>query len=197
MNKAHSKHRQLSCQQSPRRQFVKQASYTIAGLFTYSIFTEAAQAKTYLSIDQAKNILLPGRELQRIDVELTKAQKKSIQKAAKVRVRSSKLSAWKSQSNEWFIVDQIIGKHENIDMAFAIDANGLVMGLEVLTYRESYGHQIRIPKWRAQFVGRSNKDHLKLDEQVKNISGATLSCAHVTDGVNRLTQTWLQVLKNL
>ncbi|MFT5572921.1 MAG: Na+-translocating ferredoxin:NAD+ oxidoreductase RnfG subunit [Cryomorphaceae bacterium] len=196
MNKAPSKQRQLRCRQSPRRQFVKQASFALAGLFT-SMSAKPVLAKTYLSIDQAKMVLLPGRELQKTDVEFTKEQKKSIQRASNVRVRSNTLNAWKSLDHEWFIVDQIIGKHENIDMAFAIDAKGQIMGLEVLTYRESYGHQIRIPKWRAQFVGKSSKDHLKLDQQIRNISGATLSCAHVTDGVNRLTQTWQLVLKDL
>jgi len=53
------------------------------------------------------------------------------------------------------------------------------------------------PKWREQFLGRGAYEHLKLDQQIKNISGATLSCKHITDGVNRLTQTWDQVLRHL
>ena len=52
------------------------------------------------------------------------------------------------------------------------------------------------PKWRAQFLGKDDSEHLKLDEQIKNISGATLSCRHVTDGINRLTQTWKLVLQH-
>ncbi len=41
-------------------------------------------------------------------------------------------------------------------------------------------------QWRAQFVGKTSKSTLKLDRDVKNISGATLSCRHITDGVKRL-----------
>ena len=51
------------------------------------------------------------------------------------------------------------------------------------------------PKWLAQFHFKGAESVLKLDDQIKNISGATMSCRHVTDGVNRLTQTWQQVLK--
>jgi Na+-translocating ferredoxin:NAD+ oxidoreductase RnfG subunit len=151
-------------------------------------------AKTYLSIDQAKLALLPNETLSPHDITLTDEQRKSIAKASKVRVRSKFLRAWKSDKGNWFIVDQIIGKHENIDMAFAIDNKGVMLGLEILTYRESYGHEIRHPKWRAQFSGKTAATHLKLDRNIKNISGATLSCAHVTDGVNRLLHTWQQVL---
>jgi len=63
-----------------------------------------------------------------------------------------------------------------------------------LTYRESYGHEIRHPKWRAQFQGKTVAKRLKLDRDIKNISGATLSFSHVTDGVNRLLKTWELVL---
>lgn len=153
--------------------------------------------KTYLSSEQAQTVLLPNETLQVSDITLSESQRKQIAKASKVRVRSDFLRAWKSDKGNWFIVDQIIGKHENIDMAFAISDNGEMLGLEVLTYRESYGHEIRHPKWRAQFHGKTSDKRLKLDREIKNISGATLSCAHVTDGVNRLLQTWKIVLSQI
>ena len=84
----------------------------------------------------------------------------------------------------------------NIDLAVALTHEGKVKGLEVLTYRETYGHEIRNAKWRAQFHGRDNSERLRLDKQIRNITGATLSCRHVTDGINRLTHTWDQVLRH-
>ena len=40
--------------------------------------------------------------------------------------------------------------------------------------------------WRNQFVHKSAADPLKLDQDIRNISGATLSSRHVTEGVRRL-----------
>ena len=91
----------------------------------------------------------------------------------------------------------MIGKHENIDIAVGLTDAGRVTGIEVLVYRETYGHEIRNARWRAQFHGRDHSEILKLDHQIKNISGATLSCRHITDGINRLTHTWDQVLRKL
>jgi Na+-translocating ferredoxin:NAD+ oxidoreductase RnfG subunit len=159
--------------------------------------TNAAYAKTYLTIDQAKKVLLKDMSSKEIEVYLTKDQMKSIQRASNVRVNNSKLNAQKTKDGGWFIVDQVIGKHENIDIAVALSSNGKVKGIEVLTYRETYGDEIMNPKWLAQFFGRGNEEYLKLDKQIKNISGATLSCRHITDGINRLTHTWDQVLKYL
>lgn len=180
-----------------RRSFIKTTSLVMGGLLLPGI---QLHAKNYLSIDQAKQLLWGDIAMTPVLVELTKGQIKKIKKASKVRVRNSKLQAWKTADNGWFIVDQVIGKHENIDLAVGLTSEGKVKGIEILTYRESYGHEVQNPKWRGQFhdwrPGQPN-NILKLDREIKNISGATLSCRHVTDGINRLTHTWDQVLKHL
>jgi len=35
-------------------------------------------------------------------------------------------------------------------------------------------------------VGRSHADPVQIGQDIQNISGATLSCQHVTDGIRRL-----------
>ena len=159
--------------------------------------TVNVNAQTYLTIEQAREIMWQDTAMQPVPVILTKQQMKSIAKASKVRVINKKLNAWKTADGGWFIVDQVIGKHENIDIAVSLTAAGKVKSIEVLTYRETYGGQVRHPKWLAQFHGRDNSEYLQLDKQIKNISGATLSCRHITDGINRLTHTWDQILKYL
>jgi Na+-translocating ferredoxin:NAD+ oxidoreductase RnfG subunit len=155
-----------------------------------------AVAKTYLTVPQAQKSLWGGTALRQQDVTLTKEQMKSIQAACKVRVRSNTVRAWKAGGGGWFIVDQIIGKHEFIDMAVAIGSDGKVKGVEILEYRESYGHQIINVKWLAQFIGKGPGKRLEIDKDIRNISGATLSSVHVMEGVNRLIETWSQVLRN-
>ena len=177
-----------------RRKFSQLIGALPIGLF---LVPQISCAKTYLSRDEAQRAIMGDLTLTPIAVELTRDQMHAIRKASKVRVRRPKLNAWKSADGHWFLVDQVIGKHENIDMAVGIDPTGGVMGIEILVYRETYGHQIRQPKWLAQFLGKDHRERLRLDHQIKNISGATLSCRHVTDGINRLTQTWVQVLQHI
>ncbi len=80
----------------------------------------------------------------------------------------------------------MIGKHEFITYAVGLTSEGAVRGIEIMDYRESYGGQVRDPKWRAQFVGKTKTAPLTLDRDIKNISGATLSSRHLTDGVRRV-----------
>lgn len=155
-----------------------------------------ANAEVFYTIDEARKALWQDTPMEATPITLTKEQMKSIKSASKVRVLTNKINAWKTETGGWFIVDQVIGKHEMIDMAVAIDKDGKIKGLKVMTYVESYGDEVKHPKWLAQFIGRNNSEHLKLDKQIDNISGATLSCRHITDGVNRWTHTWDQILRN-
>jgi Na+-transporting NADH:ubiquinone oxidoreductase subunit NqrC len=58
--------------------------------------------------------------------------------------------------------------------------------VDILQYRESYGGEIRSPSWLAQFVGKTNSSQLQVGSDIRNISGATLSSHHVTEGVKRI-----------
>ncbi len=149
----------------------------------------AAEATTYLSVEAAQRVLLPNQEVVRVERRLDAKQAKAIEKESGTRVRDPLLAAWRTARGDWFLVDRVVGKHEFITYAVAVSAEGAVLGIEILDYRETYGDEIREPSWRAQFLGKKAGDPIKLGSSIRNISGATLSCRHVTDGVRRLLAT--------
>ncbi len=146
-------------------------------------------ATVYLTVEQAQAQLMPGHTMTPVAVTLSTAQVAQIEKASGVRVREREVRAWRADSDAMFFIDRVIGKHDFITYALAINAAGAVTGLEILEYRETYGGQVRNPAWRAQFSGKRHGAALKLDADIRNLSGATLSCRHVTDGVKRLLAT--------
>jgi hypothetical protein len=149
-----------------------------------------AYAAVYLSVEQAQQLMFPGAGFEALPLTLTDAQAKAIEKASDTNVRSNELHVWKVSTGGWFIVDEVVGKHEFIPIALALDASGAVKDVEILEYREAYGDQVRGADWRAQFNGKRNGDKLVLTETIENISGATLSSKHITDGVRRLLSTY-------
>ncbi len=153
-----------------------------------------AYATVFLSVEQAQAAIFPGATLTEDARTLTPEQARAIAKAAGVKPLSPSLKAWKVAAADgrpagWFIVDEVVGKHEFITFALGIDAGGAVKGVEILDYREVYGSEVRLPAWRAQFTGKRSSSPLVLDKDVRNISGATLSSRHVTDGIKRLLVT--------
>lgn len=157
-------------------------------------------ATTYLTIAQAQKLCFPeATQFVSADVKLNREQMKSIEKDSGVRVRLDAQKVWRvlagDKSLGWFIQDEVLGKHEFIQWVLALNADGSVKQIEILDYRETYGYEIRNEKWRAQFHGKQHGAKLKLDDDIKNISGATLSCRHITDGVKRLLSLYELMLK--
>jgi len=104
---------------------------------------------------------------------------------------------WRSSDGGWFIVDEVLGKHEMVKYALAISANGSIKGIEIMEYVESYGYEVADATWRQQFVGKTSGSTLKLKQDIQNLSGATLSCKHLTDGIKRLMVMHELALKDL
>ena len=155
-----------------------------------------AHATVYLTPEQAQAAMFPGETLKPNFLSLNLTDVQAITKASGVSPLGRQLKAWRATSGGWLIIDQVIGKHDFITYAVALDARGTLKSVEILDYRESYGGQVRDPRWRAQFVGKRAGAPLQLGREIKNISGATLSSRHVTDGVRRLLATYAIVLAN-
>ena len=156
-----------------------------------AIIAPAAYAVEYLTVPQAQLVLFPEAEgFVDATVALSKEQRKAIEKQSGVRQRWDKQVVWRAEKSGalhgWFIVDEVIGKHEFITYAVGLAPDGKVRGIEILVYRETHGYQVRNPDWRGKFVGKTLADPFKLDQDIPNISGATLSCRNVTDGVTRV-----------
>ena len=155
----------------------------------------SVHAVTYLNVEQAQQAIFPGKKLTTAAVKLTSEQRKAIEKDSGIRVRNPEQKVWKVEGGGWFILDEVLGKHEFITYAVGLNEDGSVKQIEVLDYRETYGGQVRDEKWRAQFTGKKHGAKLKLDEDIQNISGATLSSRHIADGVRRLLAFHELVLK--
>ena len=158
------------------------------------VISAPAQATVYLSVEQAQAVMFPGATFSPDFLTLTPEQMRAVEKASDVNVLTPQLKAWKVSGGGWFIVDQVVGKHEFIPFALAIDAQGAVKAVEILEYRETYGDQVRNASWRAQFSGKTKDAPLRLGGDIESISGATLSSRHITDGVKRLLATHALVL---
>ena len=131
--------------------------------------TSSAHAVQYLSVPQAQKLAFPSA------TQFVEAQ------AGRV---------WKAEAGGkvigLFVFDRVVGKHLYIDYAVSLDPAGRVHRVDILQYRESYGGEVRQASWLAQFVGKTSASPLQVDSDIRNISGATLSSHHVTEGVKKI-----------
>jgi Na+-translocating ferredoxin:NAD+ oxidoreductase RnfG subunit len=152
--------------------------------------SSTAYATTYFTTEQAQQAIFPGEIMAPAFVTLSDAQAAEVEKRADVRVRHREIKLWKAEKGGWFILDEVVGKHEFITYAVGLNSDGTIRQIEVVDYREAYGYEVRNPDWRQQFVGKGPADPLDLNRDVRTISGATLSCKHIADGVRRILATY-------
>ena len=154
-------------------------------------FVMPAHATDYLNESQAQKVLFPDADqFIKKSVTLTDDQLTKIKDLSGVRQRSNNPAIWRVQKKStllgWFYVDEVVGKHEFITYATAVDSEGKVLGVEIMSYRETHGGEVRTEAWRKNFKGKSLADPFKLDKDIPNITGATLSCRNLLDGVKRI-----------
>ncbi len=173
------------------------SEFAFVALPISALVAPSAFAVQYLTVDQAQKEIFPGKTFVTASVKLSSAQRKAIERASGVRVLRDEQQVWRvNGGGGWFIVDEVVGKHEFITYALGLNPDGSVKQIEIMDYRETYGGEIRNASWRAQFAGKTGKSQVKLDSDIKNISGATLSCRHITDGVKRLLAFYEVALKH-
>ena len=156
-----------------------------------------AHARINVGVEEAQQRLFPGHKLSPHPVFLTEAQRDTMRAQSSVREPFKSERIWRSSDGGWFIVDEVLGKHEMVKYALAISANGSIKGIEIMEYVESYGYEVADAAWRQQFVGKTSGSTLKLKQDIQNLSGATLSCKHLTDGIKRLMVMHELALKDL
>jgi Na+-transporting NADH:ubiquinone oxidoreductase subunit NqrC len=157
-------------------------------------------ATQYLTVAQAQRVCFAqATRFVASPVVLTNDQTTAIEKDSGIKVRNSDQKVWTAYSESkflgWFMVDDVIGKHDYITWALALLPDGSVKQIEILEYRENYGSEVRNEKWRSQFAGKKRGAAFKIDQDIKNISGSTLSSRHIADGVKRLLSFYEIVLK--
>ena len=151
----------------------------------------AAYATRYLTVEEAQRLAVPAAtQFVEAHVIFRPSDVATIERRSGQRVQARGQQVWRAQADGrllgFFIVDYVIGKHLVIDYSVALEPDGRVKGVEVLEYRESYGSEITSHSWLRQFVGKTGRDAVTVDKDIRNISGATLSSQHVTEGVKRI-----------
>lgn len=150
-----------------------------------------ASAAVYASAEEAQRELFPdATSFDAVQVSLSESQLQEIARLAGPQAGHGMLRVWSAQQGTTVLghvfVDEVIGREDFITYAVGIRADGVLLPVHVLEYRESHGGEIRNPRWLAQFAGRSSLQQLRFRTDIKNIAGATLSSEHVTAGVRRI-----------
>lgn len=175
---------------------LKLSGLIFAGLLPVPIVVAA----DYLSVDAAQKAVFPEADaFNEVVVHQSADQLQALLAKAGPQPPHGMIRIWEATRNGALLghvfVDEVVGRQNLITYSVGIDTEGSLRNLEIMAYRESHGGEIRNAAWRGQFDHHGNLDQLRFRTDIKNISGATLSSEHVTQGVRWLLALWQAALR--
>lgn len=152
---------------------------------------EMTMAEVYLTEEEALKLMFPKSERIKKDIVRVSADKK---KVVEERI------GWKFPENDfevfigetgpqidgYALIQNTIGKHKPMTYMVGVDNTGHVLNVELLVFRESRGSEVRTKRFNAQYEGKTVADPVRLNKDIINISGATMSVRSMTAGIKRV-----------
>lgn len=96
----------------------------------------------------------------------------------------------------YFYYGQAPTKVDVFDYIVVFDEDLILKKIKVLAYREDYGGEICSKRWLKQFNELSIEDSISYKDEIKGISGATISAKSMTITINRLLKSLAIIQKN-
>src|SRR5262249_12332050 len=146
--------------------------------------------ETLATREQALKIVLPkAAEFVAESKALTAEQRESLQKQSGLRFPESNYDWFLGKDSGkgvgYSVILNEIGKREYITFMVGIDPQGKVTDVVVMEYRESRGGEVKEQRFLKQFHGKRSSDALRVNQDIVNYTGATLSSQAIARGVKR------------
>ena len=152
---------------------------------------ELGHMEIFFTEDEAAKVMFPdSKHIRRETLALTAEQKDIVEQRIGWKFPETSFPVYIGETegkiDGYAIVQNTIGKHRPITYMVGIDPEGEVMNFEVLVYREARGNEIATKRFNYQYQGKDVRDPIRINRDIINISGATMSVRSASAGVKRV-----------
>jgi hypothetical protein len=152
---------------------------------------EMNMAEVYLKEDESLKIMFPKSEQVRKElIKLSPEKKALIEERIGWKFPEESFEVYigetGTQIDGYAVVQNTIGKHKPMTYMVGVDNKGLVSDIELLVFREARGSEVRQKRFNAQYEGKSVLDPVRINKDIINISGATMSVRSMSAGIKRV-----------
>ncbi|GJL56000.1 MAG: hypothetical protein NPIRA02_31320 [Nitrospirales bacterium] len=152
---------------------------------------ELGHLEVYFTEDEAAKVMFPDSDhIRKTTLSLSPKQKKLVEEQIGWKFPEDSFTTYIGETggkaDGYAIVQNTIGKHRPITYMVGVDTEGEVSNFEVLVYREARGNEIATKRFNYQFQGKDVRDPIRINRDIINISGATMSVRSASAGVKRV-----------
>jgi Na+-translocating ferredoxin:NAD+ oxidoreductase RnfG subunit len=149
-----------------------------------------ARADVYLDEKHASGLVLRGStSVDREEKLLSAADRAELEKVSGLRFPALQYTFFIGRKGGeiagYAVVMNEIGKSEPITFMVGVGTDGRVGDVAVMVFRESRGWEVKEPRFTRQFRGKKLDNPIRVNQDVMNYTGATLSSEAVARGVKK------------
>ncbi len=149
------------------------------------------QLQTYLTEEQALALVFPEcDEVVTDEFVMTPEEKNSLEKLLSRRLYEDGFRVYigkkEGSIQGYAIITEEIGKFHPFTFVVGVGTDGKISNVAVLVYRESRGGEIAKKRFLYQFMGKSFKNPVRINKDIINITGATMSVQCMCAGVRKV-----------
>ncbi len=165
-----------------------------AELGRYLTPQEMLQEDVFLTEDEAAKLMFPKSErIEREILRLTPEQKTKIEERIGWHFPETEFTVYIGKTggriDGYAVVQNTIGKHKPMTYMVGVYPNGEVSNVEVMVFREARGSEVRTKRFNSQYEGKTVFDPIRINRDIINLTGATLSVRSMSAGVKRALVT--------
>ena len=152
---------------------------------------EMMMAEVFMSEEQAVKTMLQKSHLVHKEViQLTQEKKELIEQRIGWKFPEDSFEVYIGQTGNridgYAMVHNTIGKHKHMTYMVGVDAKGACFDVELLVFREARGSEVGRKRFNTQYEGKTVFDPIRINKDIINISGATMSVRSMSAGVKRV-----------
>ena len=157
----------------------------------YLTEAELEHAEVFMSEDEAVKIMLPkSQRIRRELIRLSHEKKEQIEERIGWKFPEESFGVYIGETGDrvdgYAMLHNTIGKHRHMTYMVGVDAEGRCMNVELLVFREAKGSEVGKKRFNSQYEGKTVSDPIRINKDIINISGATMSVRSISAGVKRV-----------
>lgn len=152
---------------------------------------EINHAEVFMTEEDAVKIMLPKSErIRKVVIRLSQEKKNAIEQRIGWKFPEESFEVHIGETGDkidgYAMVHNTIGKHKHMTYMVGVDSSGACTDVELLVFREAKGSEVGRKRFNAQYEGKTVSDPIRINKDIINISGATMSVRSISAGVKRV-----------
>ncbi|MEW6542602.1 MAG: FMN-binding protein [Nitrospirota bacterium] len=151
----------------------------------------AKWGEEFMTEEEALKLMLPKSErIKKETIRLTPEKKQVVESRIGWKFPEEEFEIYIGETGArvdgYAMVSNTIGKYKHMTYMVGTDNTGEVTNVELMVFRDARGSEVGRKRFNYQYEGKTVLDPLRLNKDIINISGATMSVRSMSAGVKRV-----------